>query len=153
MNSVSRQSFGCVLLVKVHSYVKKNIEGILYDVSNNIRYRYSNISQLISTIENILNASDMKIVTRNEIFESARHEGRYELMESSKPWLFSKKRAEATFKLNICFRRFGTWQGMVSCMDSGNSNAFRNVMEMILMMDNELQTTTASLEETANGVK
>lgn len=153
MDNVNRQSFCCVLLIKVYSYDRKNIEGTLYDVSNNVRYGYSNITQLITKIEDILNTSNTRTVTRSEIFESARYEGRYDLVESSKPWILNKQRVEATFKLNICFRKFGTWQGVISCMDSGNANAFRNVMEMILMMDSELESTSISSGEAVDAVK
>lgn len=147
MDKVNKIAGSCVLMVKVYSYDGKNIKGILYDVSGNLRYSYSNMTQLILRINEILNASDEADVTKQDIFESARREGKFDLIESSKPWIFDKQRVFATFRLQIYFRKFDTWQGIIACTDSGNSNAFRSVLEMTLMMDSELEAAAASSED------
>ena len=147
MNKVNKIAGSCVLMVKVYSYDGKNIKGILYDVSGNLRYSYSNMTQLILRINEILNASDEADVTKQDIFESARREGKFDLIESSKPWIFDKQRVFATFRLQIYFRKFDTWQGIIACTDSGNSNAFRSILEMTLMMDSELEAAAASSED------
>lgn len=147
MNKVNKIAGSCVLMVKVYSYDGKNIKGILYDVSGNLRYSYSNMTQLILRINEILNTSDEADVTKQDIFESARREGKFDLIESSKPWIFDKQRVFATFRLQIYFRKFDTWQGIIACTDSGNSNAFRSVLEMTLMMDSELEAAAASSED------
>lgn len=147
MDKVNKIAGSCVLMVKVYSYDGKNIKGILYDVSGNLRYSYSNMTQLILRINEILNISDEADVTKQDIFESARREGKFDLIESSKPWIFDKQRVFATFRLQIYFRKFDTWQGIIACTDSGNSNAFRSVLEMTLMMDSELEAAAASSED------
>lgn len=147
MDKVNKIAGSCVLMVKVYSYDGKNIKGILYDVSGNLRYSYSNMTQLILRINEILNTSDEADVTKQDIFESARREGKFDLIESSKPWIFDKQRVFATFGLQIYFRKFDTWQGIIACTDSGNSNAFRSVLEMTLMMDSELEAAAASSED------
>ena len=147
MDKVNKIAGSCVLMVKVYSYDGKNIKGILYDVSGNLRYSYSNMTQLILRINEILNTSDEADVTKQDIFESARREGKFDLIESSKPWIFDKQRVFATFRLQIYFRKFDTWQGIIACTDSGNSNAFRSVLEMTLMMDSELEAAAASSED------
>lgn len=147
MDKVNKIAGSCVLMVKVYSYDGKNIKGILYDVSGNLRYSYSNMTQLILRINEILNTSDEADVTKQDIFESARREGKFDLIESSKPWIFDKQRVFATFRLQIYFRKFDTWQGIIACTDSGNSNAFRSVLEMTLMMDSELEAVAASSED------
>ena len=147
MDKVNKIAGSCVLMVKVYSYDGKNIKGILYDVSGNLRYSYSNMTQLILRINEILNTSDEADVTKKDIFESARREGKFDLIESSKPWIFDKQRVFATFRLQIYFRKFDTWQGIIACTDSGNSNAFRSVLEMTLMMDSELEAAAASSED------
>ena len=147
MDKLNKVAGGCVLMVKVYSYDGKNIKGMLYDVSRNLRYSYSNMTQLILRINDILDTSDAADVTKQDIFESARHEGKFDLIESSKPWIFDKQRVFATFRLQIYFRKFDTWQGIIACTDSGNSNAFRSVLEMTLMMDSELEAAAASAEE------
>ena len=147
MDKVNKIAGSCVLMVKVYSYDGKNIKGILYDVSGNLRYSYSNMTQLILRINEILNTSDEADVTKLDIFESARREGKFDLIESSKPWIFDKQRVFATFRLQIYFRKFDTWQGIIACTDSGNSNAFRSVLEMTLMMDSELEAAAASSED------
>lgn len=147
MDKVNKIAGSCVLMVKVYSYDGKNIKGILYDVSGNLRYSYSNMTQLILRINEILNKSDEADVTKQDIFESARREGKFDLIESSKPWIFDKQRVFATFRLQIYFRKFDTWQGIIACTDSGNSNAFRSVLEMTLMMDSELEAAAASSED------
>lgn len=147
MDKLNKVAGGCVLMVKVYSYDGKNIKGILYDVSRNLRYSYSNMTQLILRINDILDTSDAADVTKQDIFESARHEGKFDLIESSKPWIFDKQRVFATFRLQIYFRKFDTWQGIIACTDSGNSNAFRSVLEMTLMMDSELEAVASSAEE------
>lgn len=144
MDKVNKIAGSCVLMVKVYSYDGKNIKGILYDVSGNLRYSYSNMTQLILRINEILNTSDEADVTKQDIFESARREGKFDLIESSKPWIFDKQRVFATFRLQIYFRKFDTWQGIIACTDSGNSNAFRSVLEMTLMMDSELEAAASS---------
>ena len=58
MDKVNKIAGSCVLMVKVYSYDGKNIKGILYDVSGNLRYSYSNMTQLILRINEILNTSD-----------------------------------------------------------------------------------------------
>lgn len=147
MDKLNKVTIDRVLMIKVYSYDGKNIKGILYDVSGNLRYSYSNMTQLILIIDEILNASETANVTKNDIFESARHEGRFDRVEGSKPWIFDKQCVFATFRLQIYFRKFGTWQGVIACTDSGNSNAFRSILEMTLMIDSELEMTTSSLEE------
>ena len=147
MDKVNKIAGSCVLMVKVYSYDGKNIKGILYDVSGNLRYSYSNMTQLILRINEILNTSDEADVTKQDIFESARREGKFDLIESSKPWIFDKQRVFDTFRLQIYFRKFDTWQGIIACTDSGNSNAFRSVLEMTLMMDSELESAAASSED------
>ena len=147
MDKVNKIAGSCVLMVKVYSYDGKNIKGILYDVSGNLRYSYSNMTQLILRINEILNTSDEADVTKQDIFESARREGKFDLIESSKPWIFDKQRVFATFRLQIYFRKFDTWQGIIACTDSGNSNAFRSVLEMTLMMDSGLEAAAASSED------
>ena len=147
MDKVNKIAGSCVRMVKVYSYDGKNIKGILYDVSGNLRYSYSNMTQLILRINEILNTSDEADVTKQDIFESARREGKFDLIESSKPWIFDKQRVFATFRLQIYFRKFDTWQGIIACTDSGNSNAFRSVLEMTLMMDSELEAAAASSED------
>lgn len=147
MDKVNKIAGSCVLMVKVYSYDGKNIKGILYDVSGNLRYSYSNMTQLILRINEILNTSDEADVTKQDIFESARRKGKFDLIESSKPWIFDKQRVFATFRLQIYFRKFDTWQGIIACTDSGNSNAFRSVLEMTLMMDSELEAAAASSED------
>lgn len=147
MDKVNKIAGSCVLMVKVYSYDGKNIKGILYDVSGNLRYSYSNMTQLILRINEILNTSDEADVTKQDIFESARREGKFDLIESSKPWIFDKQRVFTTFRLQIYFRKFDTWQGIIACTDSGNSNAFRSVLEMTLMMDSELEAAAASSED------
>ena len=147
MDKVNKIAGSCVLMVKVYSYDGKNIKGILYDVSGNLRYSYSNMTQLILRINEILNTSDEADVTKQDIFESARREGKFDLIESSKPWIFDKQRVFATFRLQIYFRKFDTWQGIIACTDSGNSNAFRSVLEMTLMMYSELEAAAASSED------
>ena len=147
MDKVNKIAGSCVLMVKVYSYDGKNIKGILYDVSGNLRYSYSNMTQLILRINEILNTSDEADVTKQDIFESARREGKFDLIESSKPWIFDKQRVFATFRLQIYFRKFDTWQVIIACTDSGNSNAFRSVLEMTLMMDSELEAAAASSED------
>ena len=147
MDKVNKIAGSCVLMVKVYSYDGKNIKGILYDVSGNLRYSYSKMTQLILRINEILNTSDEADVTKQDIFESARREGKFDLIESSKPWIFDKQRVFATFRLQIYFRKFDTWQGIIACTDSGNSNAFRSVLEMTLMMDSELEAAAASSED------
>lgn len=147
MDKVNKIAGSCVLMVKVYSYDGKNIKGILYDVSGNLRYSYSNMTQLILRINEILNTSDEADVTKQDTFESARREGKFDLIESSKPWIFDKQRVFATFRLQIYFRKFDTWQGIIACTDSGNSNAFRSVLEMTLMMDSELEAAAASSED------
>ena len=147
MDKVNKIAGSCVLMVKVYSYDGKNIKGILYDVSGNLRYSYSNMTQLILRINEILNTSDEADVTKQDIFESVRREGKFDLIESSKPWIFDKQRVFATFRLQIYFRKFDTWQGIIACTDSGNSNAFRSVLEMTLMMDSELEAAAASSED------
>lgn len=147
MDKVNKIAGSCVLMVKVYSYNGKNIKGILYDVSRNLRYSYSNMTQLILRINEILDTSDEADVTKQDIFESARREGKFDLIESSKPWIFDKQRVFATFRLQIYFRKFDTWQGIIACTDSGNSNAFRSVLEMTLMMDSELEAAAALSED------
>ena len=147
MDKVNKIAGSCVLMVKVYSYDGKNIKGILYDVSGNLRYSYSNMTQLILRINEILNTSDEADVAKQDIFESARREGKFDLIESSKPCIFDKQRVFAAFVLQIYLRKFDTWQGIIACTDSGNSNAFRSVLEMTLMMDSELEAAAASSED------
>lgn len=136
-----------VLMIKVYSYEGKNVNGAIYDVSSNIRYNYANMTQLILQIGEILDASEGGVrPSKKEIFETARHEGRFELVEGAKPWIFDKKRVFATFKLQVFFKKFDTWQGVIACIDSGNSNAFRSVLEMTLMMDSELEAVSTQVE-------
>ena len=142
---------GSVFLVKVYSYEDKGINGILYDVSNNARWAYSNMTQLILKIEEILNANEKRDTSKKEVFDAARREGHYEMVEGSKPWIFDKQRVFATFRLQICFRKFGTWQGTMLSSESGKSSAFRSILEMTLMMDSELESVGAAMEESHAG--
>lgn len=137
---------GSVFLIKVYSYEGKNINGIVYDVSSNVRYEYSNMTQLLLRIEELLEQGSDKELQKNEIFERARHESRFEMVAGSKPWIFDKMRVAATFRLQILFRKYGTWQGVLSSVDSESRNAFRSILEMTMMMDSELQAAAAHAE-------
>lgn len=80
MDKLNKVAGGGVLMVKVYSYDGKNIKGILYDVSRNLRYSYYSMTQLILRINEILDTSDAADVTKQDIFESARHEGRFDII-------------------------------------------------------------------------
>ena len=105
MDKVNKIAGSCVLMVKVYSYDGKNIKGILYDVSGNLRYSYSNMTQLILRINEILNTSDEADVTKQDIFESARREGKFDLIESSKPWIFDKHRSFCYIQTTDIFQK------------------------------------------------
>jgi|GEM_PF-5103710 len=137
---------GSVFLIKIYSYDGKNIRGIVYDVSSNVRYEYSNMTQLLLRIEEILEQENTSDIQKQDIFERARHESRFEMVAGSKPWIFDKMRVAATFRLQILFRKYGTWQGVLSSVDSESRNAFRSVLEMTMMMDSELQAAAANAE-------
>ncbi|MGN1349724.1 MAG: hypothetical protein ACI4VM_01870 [Anaerovoracaceae bacterium] len=139
---------GSTLLVKVHRYDGKNIQGTLCDVSSNVRYVFTNMTQLIMKIEEILDTKDREPASKAEIFGLAKKEGKYEMVQGSKPWIYDKLRVFLTFKLSIRFRRFGTWQGLISCVDTGKTCAFRNVLEMTLMMDSEMEAAGTAVEAT-----
>lgn len=144
---------GEVFLLKVFDYKDKKIFGKLFDVERNKHYDYNNLTQILMLISGIMGENRSEDLQREAVYSSASKEGNFEMVSGEKSWLLSKLRVFRTFKLSICFTNFNTWQGELWCVDTGSHNAFRSVLELMLLLDAELESAAAGGERIASGAR
>ncbi|MCR4600569.1 MAG: hypothetical protein K5767_02360 [Clostridia bacterium] len=140
---------GEVFLLKVLDYKDKMISGKLFDVERNKHYDYDNLSQILMLISGILGENRAEDMQKDAVYTSASKEGYFEMVSGEKSWLLNKLRVFRTFKLSICFTNFNTWQGELWCVDTGSHNAFRSVLELMLLLNAELESAAAGGESIA----
>ena len=123
-----------LVIIKVDSYENKNITGEVFCPSLGKRHIISNVTQLILKIMELADAGGDLLVSRDELFEAVYRQ------ENEKAYGPLSCAGERSFAVRICFDRYGTWQGVLACMDTGSVGFFRSALEMLLMMDGELES-------------
>lgn len=129
MNCKNNASFRQTLLLKIFSYENKQPTGTIHAVGIGIIYTFKNLTQLLMYIDNLDNLDTDQKPTKADIFELARKQS---------------KKSIADFKIDIFFKKFGAWQGEMTCINSKKTGAFRSVIEMAIMLDCELENALAS---------
>ena len=122
------------ILVCIDSYEKGNPRGRL---SN--RYTgdcsFDSLSQMLIRIEEILEELQMpQSYTCSRSFSHL-----VEPMGSAAATGRVRKGAEATFELQVLFRQHTSWQGVLLWRDRRLEEAFRSVLELVLLMDSALR--------------
>jgi hypothetical protein len=131
-------------VIKVHDYKDRQLTGTLCDLNGNEQIYFGSMLELITKVNDMLYGEDVSL-TKEKVFSTAIKEGNFTMVAGEKPWLSDKLRIFGTFKLQICFKKHGTWQGILSCQDTGNYSAFRNALEMVMMMNAELEDLSSGL--------
>ena len=127
------------ILLKVHSYKDKQPMGTIHAIGCKTIYSFKNLTQLLVSIDDIVSTPATQTISKEDIFALARSHGQFRKPDKEKVWLPDKSKSVADFRIDIHFRKFGAWQGEMTCMHSGNKGAFRSVIEMALMLDYELE--------------
>lgn len=140
-----------VFIIKVFDYHKKHMTGKLYDVMKNRYFDYTNMAQLLMTIKNLINSKSELKLSKESVFESASKEGNFEMVAGEKVWLPDKLRIMRIFKLKICFTKFNTWQGELWCVDTEEHNAFRSVLELVMLLDAAMEAAKPSYKWISGG--
>ena len=152
MLECENMKIGNVFVIKVFDYDKKHIKGKLYDVMKNRHFDYGNMAQLLMNIKELINSKNEINLSKETVFESASKEGNFEMVAGEKVWLPDKLRVMRTFKLKICFTKFNTWQGELWCVDTEEHNAFRSVLELVMLMDEALEEIEPSYKKVSGGM-
>ena len=123
-----------LVVIRVYSYENKNMTGEVCCPSIGTGYMISNVTQLIFRISELTGTGADALVSRDEIYEIAYRHGR---KKTNRAFSCTGGR---TFAVRICFDRYGTWQGILACLDTGNMSFFRSALEMLLTIDGELES-------------
>ncbi len=130
-----------LVIVRVDSYDNKNMTGEVCCPSIGKSHAISNVTQLIFRIRELIDSGADELAGRDKIFEAAYRHG------NGKSRGVLSCPSGRTFAVRICFDRYGTWQGVLSCMNTGSMSFFRSALEMLLMIDGELESCRYGEEE------
>ena len=123
-----------LIVIRVDSYENKNMTGKVCCPSLGKGHMISNVTQLILRLRELTDTGVDVPVSRESIYEIAYGHG---IKKTDRTLSCSGGR---TFAVRICFDRYGTWQGILACLDTGSMSFFRSTLEMLLMMDGELES-------------
>lgn len=129
---------GTQFLLKIRSYDEDQMVGTIYAPNLDRVLSFNNTSQMLFQIRDLLASHGQPEADRETIFRAASQENGYETVKGDKPWLMEKRRLLAVFALDILFKEQGGWQGILRHLGTRREAAFRNIMELLLMLHDEL---------------
>lgn len=143
-------------IIRIYSYRNRNPQGTFYNPYYGQEVVFENLTQLLFTMENLMDEMGYpraSVQTRG--FKGVPE--RLARASVAKQLLLSpNQEAIATFKVKVLFRQGASWQGRVSCTDTGDEISFRSALELIKLMDSalpqpEVCTCTAESEVKGTG--
>ncbi|MCL1982860.1 MAG: hypothetical protein FWG53_07250 [Clostridiales bacterium] len=127
------------ILICVDSYEDSCIEGSVFHGSFKDGRRFSNLMQLLLTIEDILDDTGFpKATTEKRRFNTFKQIDRETKIVDGRLDFEALKGKLATFRLKIIFRHNASWQGSVAWMEDNDEEPFRSALELLMLMDSAL---------------
>lgn len=146
MHSQTRNDAARNLVICVDSYAQGNPQGCYFNgCDEEDVFEFQSLTQLIVGIENNLDAANFP-----QSFTAVRS-----FSVKPEPELKSVKKRRrgklATFSVKILFRQNTSWQGSITWQEKKSEQTFRSVLELILLMDSALNTTSKPHNKTSKG--
>ena len=128
------------MLICVESYRERQIIGTLYHASNEEGKPFRNAMQMIMEIDSILESMSFpKSSLQRRSFARRETEEKKTLNFQPNVSNYKERRGElATFKLRVTFKQNASWQGILTWVESETAEAFRSLLEMLMLMDSAL---------------
>ncbi len=125
-------------LVCIDSYERGVPQGRFYNPYMKEEQHFQSLTQFLQGLENTLEEMDFpKAYTATRTFAPLK----------IKPTGTSREcnpGSEATFAVRILFRQNASWQGSITWIEGKQEQAFRSVLELILLMSSVLDCSKAS---------
>ena len=127
------------ILICVDSYNNSCMAGVIYHDFYKDGKGFSNLMQLLLTIEDILDDTGFpKPTTEKRRFNTFKTTDKERTISEDKLDFTMIKGELATFKLKIIFRHNASWQGSVAWIEDSEEEPFRSALELIMLMDSAL---------------
>lgn len=121
-------------LVCVDSYDQGAISGRFYSGQEEEGVPFHSLAQLLERVEKRLNEMNYP-----QAFTAVRTFGtRPETTVENSVEAARKKGSLGTFAVKVLFRQHTSWQGTLTWLEEKKSQAFRSVLELVLLMDTAL---------------
>lgn len=128
------------LLVCVDDYCDGVLKGRAYDACKDM-CEFESLSQFLIKIESFLEHKQRpQAYTSKRSFTSLV----YAHEETSAPSQF-RKGAKATFEMQVLFRQYSSWQGVLIWKERDAEQSFRSVLELIFLLDSALREQEGSV--------
>ena len=125
-------------IIRIYSYRDRNPQGTFYNSYYGQELVFENLTQLLFTMENLMDQMGYpkaSVQTRGfkEVPERLTRASVAEQLQLS-----PNQEVLATFKVKVLFRQQASWQGRVSCTETGEEISFRSALELIKLIDSAL---------------
>ena len=125
-------------LIRIYNYRDRNPQGTFYNLYYGQEIVFENLTQLLFTMEKLMDQMgypEASVQTRGfkEVPERLTRASVAEQLQLS-----PNQEVLATFKVKVLFRQQASWQGRVSCNETGEEISFRSALELIKLIDSAL---------------
>lgn len=121
-------------IIHVLSYEGKNLEGYLENAFFKGRRYFSNLTQMIFVVEELLDSMVFPPRATSLRSFTAGTPHRVQVAHKSS----SSEKPIASFRLSVLFRQNASWQGNIQWMEDHTATPFRSVLELVQLMDSVL---------------
>ena len=132
-------------IIKVHSYLNKNLSGAFYNTYYQEEQYFDNLTQLLIIIENLQDA--ISFPQKSMEWRTFSKDADKQFVSTGIAGEQDKNKPLATFQVNIVFRHNASWQGCVRWLENGLETEFRSALELIFLMDNVLTDRRAETDD------
>ena len=122
-----------ICIVKVTSYVDKNLKGVLQSAALETDVRFDSLTQLLLLMDALfddINTPQKEMRPRTFLRENG---------EIHFPEAGTEEKAIAAFRIDVLFRQNASWQGNLTWLDRKEEAQFRSVLELVMLMDSALR--------------
>lgn len=128
------------IVVCVDAYENGVLKGRFYHAYQDA-YCFESLSQFLMKTEQVLEE-----IQTPQAYTSKRTFGSLQIpqKEPTLPTRF-RKGIKATFELQVLFRQYSSWQGVLIWKDRHLEESFRSVLELVLLMDSALRGVEGSV--------
>lgn len=130
-------------IIHILSYEGKNLEGYLENAFFKGRRYFSNLTQMIFLVEELLDF--MVFPPRATSMRSFKAGTAHRVTTAHKS--VNADKPIASFRLSVLFRQNASWQGNIQWMDDRAVTPFRSVLELVQLMDSVLGQYDSQEEE------
>ena len=124
-----------VFTMCVDGYDGKVPQGRICHPSLEAPRRFTSLTDFLVQMEDLLNDLQMpqSFTAKRSFTAASRPSGSLSVQNRDAGKL-------ATFGIRIIFRQNASWQGSVKWIETGQEDAFRSVLELVLLMDSALES-------------